>query len=177
MGRNDDKAITDLFSIKVNGTECTLDNTIVFPAYEGTQYFDWIEKEIMIIDLKAGDNVIVFTKTVSGLNFDYMKLTSAAVLRDSREVALGGHSYGEWNTSAIPTLESEGRMTTYCKLCRDFKEVILPVISEANGYTKNIITPVTATTFGEAEWTYSKDGVNETFKTKLRCRLQSPLLM
>jgi len=58
-------------------------------------------------------------------------------------------------------------MTTYCKLCRDFKEVILPVISEANGYTKNIITPVTATTFGEAEWTYSKDGVNETFKTKL----------
>ncbi len=167
MGRSGEKNISELFTIKVNGIDCSVDNTIVFPEYEGVQYFDWMEKEIVLIDLKAGDNVIEFTKTTSGLNFDYMALTTVAVLQDSREVALGGHSYGEWNTAAIPTLESEGRMTTYCTLCRDFKEVILPAISEANGYTKNVITPATSTTFGEAEWTYSKDGINQTFKTKL----------
>ena len=167
FGRNVERSINDLFTIKVNGTDCTIDSTLAVSAYEGVQYFDWLEKEIVIVDLKAGDNVIELTKTTYGLNLDYMALTSAAVLQDSREVALGGHSYGEWNTASIPTLESEGRMTTYCKLCRDFKEVILPVISEANGYTKNVITAATATTFGEAEWTYSKDGISETFKTKL----------
>ena len=167
MGRNVERNVNDLFTIKVNGTECAVDSTLAFPAFEGIQYFDWFEKEIVIVDLKAGDNVIELTKTLYGMNFDYLALTSAAVLQDSREVALGGHNYGEWNIASIPTLESEGRMTTYCKLCRDFKEITLPVISEANGYTKNVITAATATTFGEAEWTYSKDGISETFKTKL----------
>lgn len=167
FGRNVERSINDLFTIKVNGTDCAVDSTLVVSAYEGVQYFDWLEKEIVIVDLKAGDNVIELTKTTYGLNLDYMALTSAAALQDSREVALGGHSYGEWNIASIPTLESEGRMTTYCKLCRDFKEITLPVISEANGYTKNVITAATETTFGEAEWTYNKDGVNQTFKTKL----------
>ena len=168
MGRTSgDRMVSDLFTIKVNGTAISHDPELKLEVFENIKYFDWKEIEVAIVELNAGDNVIEFVKNTAGMNFDYIALTSAATLQDSREVALGGHSYGEWNTSAIPTLESEGRMTTYCKLCRDFKEVILPVISEANGYTKNIITPVTATTFGEAEWTYSKDGVNETFKTKL----------
>lgn len=126
-----------------------------------------MEKEIVIIDLKAGDNTIELTKVLYGMNFDYLALTSAATLQDSRDVANGGHKYSSWNIASIPTLESEGRMTTYCENCRDYKNVILPVISEANGYTKNVITPATATTFGEAEWTYNKDGINKTFRTKL----------
>jgi hypothetical protein len=167
MGLNVERNLSDLFTIKVNGVDVAFDNTIAFPAYENVQYFDWTEKEVAIVDLKAGDNTIEFVKNTAGMNFDYMSLTSSATLQDSREVALGGHSYSEWNMSAIPTLDKEGRMTTYCQYCRDFKDVTLPVISEANGYTKTVITPATSTTFGEASWTYDKDGINQTFKTKL----------
>lgn len=167
MGRNVERNVADLFSVKVNGVDYAVDTNLSFPAFEGVQYFDWMEKEIMIVDLKEGDNVIELTKTLYGMNFDYMSLTTAATLQDSRDAANGGHSYGEWNIASIPSLESEGRVNSYCQYCREYKDVILPVISETNGYTKTVITPATATTFGEASWTYNKDGVNLTFKTML----------
>lgn len=167
MGRNVVRYVNDLFTIKVNGTACEIDSSLSFPAFEGVQYFDWMEKEIVIVDLKAGDNIIELTKVVYGMNFDYLALTSAATLQDSRDAANGGHKYSAWNIASIPTLESEGKMTARCENCRDYKTVTLPVISEANGYIKNVITPATATTFGEAKWTYNKDGVDQTFTTKL----------
>ena len=58
-------------------------------------------------------------------------------------------------------------MNAYCKNCRYFMVETLPVISEENGYTKSVITEATATTFGEASWTYNKDGHTYTFKTML----------
>ena len=161
-----ERKLTDLFKITVNGTEISYNSDITFGVYEKVKYFDWTELEVAIVDLKAGDNVIVFTKVEKGMNFDRITLTSAQTLIDSREVGIG-HSYGSWELIDVPTVEKSGTICSYCQVCRNYKTEMIPAISEANGYTKNVVTAATEKTFGKATWTYTKGESSFNFESLL----------
>lgn len=167
MGRTTvDRKISQLFKISVNGKDCSFNPNITFPVYETVKYFDWLEQEILIIDLQKGDNVIELTKKSKGMNFDYLALTSAVVLQDTREVGTG-HAYGDWTVIDEPTQEKAGTAGAYCTVCRHYQSKELPAIREENGYTLKVNKAVTATTFGSATWTYTLDDSTFTFDTKL----------
>lgn len=168
LGRiNVERDLLQLFKITVNGKECRFASDIAFDIFEGTKYYDWQEREAAIVELQKGENTIEFTKVYQGLNFDYITLTSAAGLQDTREAENGGHSYGDWNVVTAPTLENPGSIGCYCEICRAYLEEELPVVSEENGYEKTILKEATETTFGSARWSYTKNGTTFSFGTML----------
>ncbi len=168
LGRiNMERELLQLFKIKVNGEEYRFDPDITFGVFSSSKKYDWQELEAAVIELKKGDNVIEFTKVYHGLNFDYIILTSATGLQDTREAESGGHSYGEWNVVTAPTVEKAGIIGCYCEICRNYLEEELPIISEENGYEKTVLKEATETTFGSAVWNYTKNGATFTFKTML----------
>jgi hypothetical protein len=158
--------LADMFAITVNGVAVAISEDIEFTAYSGVQYYDWTEKEAVIVDLVEGANVIELTQVDPShfLNFDYIALTSAANLQWTHEVGVG-HSYDAWSMVKEPTLDEAGELQRYCNTCRALDVAELPIISEENGYAKNVIKEATATTFGSATWTYQKDGQTYTFIT------------
>ena len=136
--------LSDVFIISVNGVEVDVDPDFAFPTYTtpGAQYFDWTEFEILLVELKEGENEIVFEKKEglgdgvgNGLNFDYISLASTATLEWTHEVGVG-HNYGDWTLASTPTAETAGKILSVCSTCRDYKNVEIPAISETNGYTK-----------------------------------------
>ncbi|MBO5362822.1 MAG: hypothetical protein J6A46_00665, partial [Clostridia bacterium] len=155
------RLVSDIFSLKVNGTDVAYHAAdIEFPVYSSVKYFDWKEMEVAMIDLVAGENTITLTKNVTGLNFDYIALTSAATLQDTRCVS--GHTYTDWNISE-PTYDRVGKADTYCVNCCKEISVSLPVISEENGYTKEVVVAATETTYGSANWSYTDTESAQTF--------------
>ena len=170
MGQRDyAMKLADMFTITVNGAPVEVSESIEFKTYSGIKYFDWTEKEVVIIDLVEGNNVIELTQANHGgkfLNFDYIALTSAANVQWTKEVGVG-HTYDAWEMTKKATLSEAGELHRYCSTCRLSESVELPVISEANGYGKTVLAEPTATTFGSATWTYTKDGQTFTFDTKL----------
>lgn len=171
IGIGTGRAWSQLFDVSVNGKSYFPEEEIVWPQFDETvhsvKWYDWLEQEVMFVDLQAGDNTIVFTKTTNGLNFDYFTLTSNAECEWTAEVENGGHTYSEWTVSAEPTLEEAGEAVSYCDTCRDKKSEVLPAISEENGYTLNVTKENSATTFGNATWTYDCNGEELTFDTLL----------
>ena len=155
-----------MFTMTVNGA--TVSSDYVFPVMRsgGRQYFDWQDNEIAIIDLKAGDNVIVLNKVTNGLNFDSLKLATVAELKWTSEVGKG-HTYGDWELVTAPTETERGLVGSYCVTCRDYKEAKLPAISEDNGYTKKVIKEAGPDSFGEAEWSYMFEGCKFGFRSLL----------
>ena len=170
MGQRDyAMKLSDMFTITVNGTAVEVSDSIEFKTYSGIKYFDWTEKEVVIVDLVEGNNVIELTQADHGgkfLNFDYIALTSAANLQWTKEVGVG-HTYDVWEMTKAATLDEAGELHRYCSTCRLSDVVELPAISEANGYDKTVHSEPTATAFGSATWTYTKDGQTFTFDTKL----------
>ena len=168
MGQRDyAMKLSDMFTITVNGAPVEVSEEIEFKIYSGIKYFDWTEKEVVIVDLVEGNNVIELTQAEHGgkfLNFDYIALTSAANVQWTKEVGVG-HTYDAWEMTKEATLDEAGELHRYCNTCRISDVAELPVISEANGYAKTVITEPTATTFGSATWTYQKDGQIFTFNT------------
>jgi hypothetical protein len=161
--------LSEMFSITVNGAAIEIPDTVSFDVAKANKYFDWAEKEAVIIDLVEGENVIEFTQAPQigkFLNFDYIALTSAAGLQWTSEVGVG-HTFGAWEMDKEATLHEEGMLLRYCNTCRISENVVLPTISEANGYVKNVISEATATTFGSATWTYTKDDQTFNFSTML----------
>ena len=170
MGQRDyAMKLADMFTITVNGVAVEVSEDIEFKVYSGIKYFDWTEKEVVIIDLVEGNNVIELTQAEHGgkfLNFDYIALTAAANLQWTKEVGVG-HTYGVWEMTKDATLDEAGELYRYCNTCRASEIFELPAISEAGGYSKNVIEEATATGFGSATWTYTKDGQTFTFNTVL----------
>ncbi|MBR1891277.1 MAG: glycoside hydrolase family 3 C-terminal domain-containing protein [Clostridia bacterium] len=166
MGLNTERKLSNMFQINLNGATVSYDSSLTFPKWSTTQYFDWYELDVALVNLKSGDNTLTFTKATTSLNFDYLALTSGTQLADSREVANGGHKYEEWILTREPTLTSEGKIETYCEFDRHHLTETLPVISEANGYVKRVITAPTATTSGTTEWSIEKAGKTYTFTTE-----------
>lgn len=146
-------ALSEMFTLKVNGVEVSFNANTSYPIYTNVKYYDWIEVDAATIDLVAGENVIEFVRLDNdrGLNFDYVAVygVDGGEVSDPREV--NGHSY-EWTFVTRPDYATAGSVYGYCKYCREYVDVIdLPVISEANGYTKLSSGVVTA-------WEYSYDG-------------------
>ena len=155
------RLVSDIFKLNVNGTDVAYHaDDIAFPVYSSVKYFDWKEVEVAMIDLVAGENTITLTKNVTGLNFDYITLTSAATLQDTRCVS--AHTYSDWNVSE-PTYDRTGKADTYCVNCCEEINIILPVLSEENGYTKEVVTEATETTYGSANWSYTDTESAQTF--------------
>ena len=170
MGQRDyAMKLKDMFNITVNGVAVEVSEKIEFSVYGGIKYFDWTEKEVAIVDLVEGENVIELTMADHGgkfLNFDYIALTSAANLQWTKEVGVG-HTFGAWEMTNKPTLDAAGELYRYCNTCRLSDVFELPAISEANGYTKNVISEAVGASFGSASWTYTKDGQTFAFNTVL----------
>ena len=134
MGLSYKYEASQLFSLTVNGNECSYYANAVFPDYSDVgaiRYFGWYEIEVAGIDLVEGNNTIVLTRNDKGINFDYIALrsTDGATLKDSREVA-DGHSYKGWSVITAPTYTTVGQMGAYCEYCRVYKSVELPTVSE-----------------------------------------------
>ncbi len=155
--------LSNLFTIDVNGTRVSYNSELAFPVHDSVQYYDWTELEVAIVNLQQGNNVITFTNVAptDTLNFDYMSLTSATNIQDPR--CASAHTYGAYKVVTEPSEESAGKAICYCQYCATPKEVVLPAISEANGYTKTVNTPNSATTFGSATWSYTVEGQTLTF--------------
>lgn len=161
--------LSDMFTITVNGTAMEISDTVAFSAYSGIKYYDWTEKEVVIVDLLEGNNVIELTQADHGgkfLNFDYIALTSAANIQWTREVGVG-HTYDAWEMVKESTINEAGELQRYCNTCRLVENAVLPAISEDNGYVKNVIEESAGTSFGSATWTYTKDGQTFEFSTML----------
>ena len=166
-----------LFAVTVNGQAYFPESSVSWPNYdsdfddafkeENKKYYTWLEQEVMFIDLKEGDNTIVFTKTVNGLNFDYFSLITEAECEWTAELENGGHTYSDWTVTSEPTAETQGEAVSYCDTCREKQVETLPVISEENGYTKIVGEANSETTFGSAGWTYDCHGTTLEFNTLL----------
>ncbi len=155
----------DVFDFKVNGEAVEVSTDVVFPISRGVMYFDWTEVEIVMLDLKAGENEIVISKKAglgdakgNGLNFDYIELSSAATLEWTKEVGVG-HDYEEWTAISAPTFDTAGEIGAYCKTCRDYKTAEIPAISISNGYKK---TTETNGLYSVTNWTIEVDGYTYT---------------
>lgn len=125
---------SESFVLKVNGEVCEF-AAVEFPIFTTIQYFEWTELMVATIDLKAGNNVIEFTRTQSdhALNFDYVAIRPlGGTVADPREV--NGHSYTNWSFATDPDYETAGSASSYCDYCRIVKTVDLPVVSAENGY-------------------------------------------
>ena len=167
LGLNTERQLSTLFNYSINGTNIPYQDKTV-PAYTSKQYFEWTEVEVTDFNVKQGDNVLILTKTTWGLNLDCIILKSSSTLMDSREHSHGGHSYSALNLIHSPTLVAEGQMDSgYCSYCRHREIVTLPTLSEANGYTKTVITPNSDTEFGSARWSINKGGQNLEFESVL----------
>ncbi|MBO5328515.1 MAG: fibronectin type III-like domain-contianing protein, partial [Clostridia bacterium] len=170
VGLNQACTADQLFNVTVNGTAATYSTPVAeIPLWSDVttnsseRYYAWYEKDVMVINLKKGENTIVLEKSTYGLNFDYMALTTEKVtLQDTRE-AKNGHAYNDWTLITEPTLDKAGKISCYCATCREYVTEELPIISEANGYTKKVVTAGTDTTFGINEWTYVKGNTTFTF--------------
>lgn len=168
MGRREYAVkLSDMWKIKVNGVECSLEPTLEFSVFNSgsPKYYDWVEMEVALVDLQAGNNVIEFEAASAysaKLNFDYIALTTGATLQDTREVGIG-HSFKAWTIITEPTFETAGSVCSRCSTCREYVEEELPVISESNGYTKTVISNIEGSSFVTAKWTYTING-NVTFE-------------
>ncbi len=155
----------NVFDFAVNGEPVEVSTDVVFPISRGVQYFDWTELELVIIDLKAGENEITICKKAglgdakgNGLNFDYIELSSAANLEWTSEVGVG-HTYEAWKTVSEPTFDTAGKVGAHCTTCRDYKTLEIPAISTTNGYTQ--ITKSNGL-YSVTDWTYEVDGYTYT---------------
>ena len=159
----------NILTITVNGVQVEISSSIIYPTNTGVRHFDWTSKEIVAIQLKAGDNEIVIEKKAglgdgigNGLNFDYISIGSVANLQWTSEVGVG-HSYSEWKVITEPTLTSSGLVSSYCATCRSYIEEELPAISEANGYIK---VSADEAEFGSATWSFIKGDTTLNFVTR-----------
>ncbi len=161
----------DMFTLTVNGTKVEgIDYTFPVMRSGSVKYFDWQDNEICMIHLKKGENVIVLSKAKNGLNFDALKLASAAHLDWTSEFGKeegSKHSYGQWEIVTEPTLESGGVVGSYCTTCRSYKETKIPKISEDAGYKKVVKKEATATSFGASSWEYEFQGQKFSFDSLL----------
>lgn len=157
-----------MFTLKVNGEVINVSEDVVWEKWVdgeegiGHKYFSWVEKDVVLIPLKAGDNLIEFIKTVDSGNtagtydnVDYVALTCAGNVCWTSEPD-GNHSYGAWEVLAHPTATAAGEIRRYCVHCRDTQIFAIPAISVANGWTK-ICSGVQST------YTYEKDGQTFTY--------------
>ena len=155
----------ELFTIKVNGVECEIDPEIIYPLYSNVKYYDWLELEVVMVDLVEGNNVIEFVRKPiekKSLNFDYIALYATSDIKWTSEINVG-HTYEAWKLATEPTTTQSGTVQKYCKTCRDLVTDELPAISEANGYTKTVTDAGSANGFGKAKWSITKDGVTFSF--------------
>lgn len=170
MGLRDwEMVLANVVTLTVNGEVIEIGEDVVFPVSHGVKYWDWYELEIAIINLKQGENTITLEKKAGlgdgagyGLNFDYLALTSATKAEWTHEVGVG-HSYGAWELVSEPTADKAGQIRTTCSTCRDRQTRELPVISDANGYSKteqsvNGIYTITS-------WSITVEGYTYTTKT------------
>lgn len=75
---------------------------------------------------------------------------------ESRNVpATGHHVTADWKVTTQPTLTTAGVLSGYCDKCGNNEEVVLPVISEANGYTKTDSTAPSCTVSGTDTYSYT----------------------
>ena len=158
----------NVFDFKVNGETVEVSTDVVFPVSFGVRYFDWTEVEIVILNLKEGNNEITISKKAglgdgvgNGLNFDYIELSSAATLEWTSEVGVG-HTYGAWKLMSEPTRDAAGQIGAYCTTCRDYKSESIPAIAESNGYTHTVKTNGLYTI---SEWSYEINGYTYTTTT------------
>ena len=167
MGHNGyDTELSSLFTIKVNGKAAKIGKVVFTKCTDDEPlYFTFKDTEIGILTLKKGVNTVTFTKTNGGLNFDCIKLVSATTIEKVK--ACEEHKYAQYISRKSPTLETEGAVWSYCKVCGTEDLKTLPTISEENGYTKNVITESTMETTGEAEWTYNVGEQEFKFTTDL----------
>lgn len=92
MGRREYSLnLASMYTIYVNGKKVAMKYTnVVFPEMEanGVRYYDWMEMDIMMIDLKEGMNSITFTKVDGAqkiLNLDYIYVvTNTVVVPETR---------------------------------------------------------------------------------------------
>ncbi len=163
MGRREKEIkINDMFKISVNGETVTVGADVGYSAYDITKakYFDWAELEIATVQLKEGENVVTFTRSATAdkiLNLDYIGFKCDIELKDAREVQNGGHKNTTWSMIEESTTTKEGKIVSYCEFCRDYIEETLPAISEANGYTKTVLSENEGSIFVKVKWTYTKD--------------------
>ncbi|MBO5328807.1 MAG: fibronectin type III-like domain-contianing protein [Clostridia bacterium] len=153
--------LAQLFTIKVNGEECNYDSNIKFEANSALKGYNWTEKEVAIISLKKGGNVIELNKVESdkALNFDYIQLyTQSSLVQFTKEVGVG-HTYNDWVESVEPTINTAGSAYSYCATCRHCTTESIPAISEANGWTKTVLS--SSAPFSKTQYTLVKG--NTTF--------------
>lgn len=160
-----DRDVNDMFEITINDNVVVLPNPVVFPQATEHKYFQWTRKELAIVDLKEGENVIVFTKTKTNLNFDYFDLSAADKVQFICE-ANNTHEY-DWFVVSYPTENKEGTMGAYCKTCRNYKTEAIPALSEANGWTKEILKQNSDVNFGSAKWTRTFNGQKLSIESRI----------
>ena len=69
-------------TLTVNGTNVPMSKDIVFPQIvSDSKYLNWEEFEIVVIHLKAGNNVITLSNTGTAFtNIDYFRFVTAGNL-------------------------------------------------------------------------------------------------
>ncbi len=139
-------------SLTLNGEPVALPNDYFPKEPAGPDYFAWMEKDIVTLDLQAGENTFVFTTDSDEMNWDYMALTTSAQVSWTAE-AENGHEFTAWMVDTMPGQDSEGKMFRYCD-CGTREEVTLPALSEEGAYETRTLREADEYLNGLTEYTY-----------------------
>ena len=79
-----------------------------------------------------------------------------------------GHKY-TYAVAQEPTADAEGKLVATCGNCQGTIEYVLPVLSEANGYTVQVVSEATCATEGLTRYTIEiKDSEGNTVYTYVK---------
>ncbi len=146
--------ISDLFtSATINGENVTVNTAEI----TGKGWSSPVDAAIATLSLKEGNNLITFTRgdAANGIyNFNVIGISFKSSV-PVRVGVLHTCSYGEYAVVTAPTYTAEGQLMKTCATCGECDEesaVILPTLSETNGYTK------VSDTVNEITWSYTHEG-------------------